>query len=154
MKQIILVCILMMALFSVPAGADLFNDMDVVVNDFNQNADKVPGAVKSLLGNEVIHAVIDMNDGTTMDLKIVTSDMFVTEFEQVDPEDPEFEPTIRVKSNEATVSSLLVSETPTEDFLEAYDNGDVVIEGISFSKTVTLAVSNFVLSVSSFLGLI
>jgi hypothetical protein len=137
-----------------PAGADLFNDMDVVVNEFNQNADKVPGAVKSLLGNEVIHAVISMNDGSTMDLKIVTSDMLVTEFEQVDPADPAFEPTIRVTSNEVTVSSLLESETPTDDFLEAYDNGNIVIEGISFSKTVTLAVSNFVLGVSKFLGLV
>ncbi len=154
MKRILLVFVLVAALFSVPAGADLFNDMDMVVNEFNQNADKVPGAVKSLLGNEVIHAVIDMNDGSTMDLKIVTSDMLVTEFEQVDPEDPTFEPTIRVKSNEATVSSLLVSENPTEDFLEAYDNGNIVIEGISFSKNVTLAVSNFVLGVSKFLGLV
>ena len=45
-----------------PASADLFNEMNQKVLVYNQNVDRVPGVIKSLLGNEEIHGIIDLNE--------------------------------------------------------------------------------------------
>jgi hypothetical protein len=50
---------------------------------YNQNADKVPGLIKNLLGNEEMHGVIDLNDGNKLEVKAVTKDARVIQFTKV-----------------------------------------------------------------------
>jgi hypothetical protein len=46
------------------------------------------------------------------------------------------------------------SETPLETFVEAKDNGDIVIEPVGLVNSVTYTVANVVLKISQLLGLI
>ncbi|WP_135613117.1 hypothetical protein [Methanococcoides sp. AM1] len=141
-------------LFSVPASADLSSELDFVITEFNLNADSAPAPLKGLLGNEDILAVIDMNDGSTLALKIVTKDMIVTDFSAVDPDGSDLSPSIIINTNEKTVRELLGSDDPVNDFLEAYDGGNVKIEAVSIVNKVTLSVGNVILKLSQLLGLV
>lgn len=154
MNRIILTLLIIMALFSVPASADLFSEMDLVVNEYNMNADSVPSPLQSLLGNEDILAVIDMNDGNALALKIVTEDMVVTEFVAVDLDEPNFSPSIIINTNEKTVRELLGSDDPVHDFLGAYDSDNIEIEAVSIVNKVTLSVGNAILKLSQLLGFV
>jgi hypothetical protein len=83
MKKTILISFLLFILLTDPADADLFNEMSQKVLIYNQNVDKVPGVIKSLLGNEEINGIIGSNDGSDMSIKAVTKDAKVIEFTKV-----------------------------------------------------------------------
>jgi uncharacterized protein YxeA len=107
MKKIIV--ILMLFLVLVPmASADIVNDLDNKVNEYNENAKYVPSYLESLLGNEVVKLVIVTDDGDEVYIKAITEDSYITTFEEVD-EDTEFDATMVVGANEATVRTLLMS---------------------------------------------
>lgn len=154
MNRIFLTLLVIATFFSVPASADLFSDMDFVVNEYNTNADCAPDPLKSLLGNEAILAVIDMNNGNNVALKIVTEDMIVTEFSVVDQSVPVFSPSLIITTNEKTVRTLLKSDDPATYFLEAYDSGAIDIEAVSIVNKMTFSVGNIILKLSQLLDLI
>ncbi|WP_440952550.1 hypothetical protein [Methanococcoides sp. FTZ1] len=154
MNRIILALLVIATLFSVPASADAFSQLELVVDDFNMNADSVPGPINSLLGNENILAVIDMDDGSTLALKIVTEDMFITEFSITDSEGSDFTPSLMVYTDEGVVSQLLDSEDPLSVFLDAYDSGGLTIEAVGIVNKVTLSVGNIMLKLSQLLGFV
>jgi hypothetical protein len=83
MKKIIIISFLLFIFLANPASADLFNDMNQRVVAYNQNVDKVPSLVNSLLGNEEIYGIIELNDGSALELKVVTKDATVVEFHKV-----------------------------------------------------------------------
>jgi hypothetical protein len=152
MKKIIILLILLMLLMPV-ASADIFNDLEIKVNDYNQNTEYLPSYLKSLLGDEVIKLVIVADSGDEICIKAVTENAYVTTFEKVS-KDTEFDATMIIGSSEATVRSIIDSETPLETFIEAKDNGDIVIEPVGFVNSVTYTVANVVLKISQLLGFI
>lgn len=83
MKKMMILSFLLLILLANPASADLFTDMNQKVADYNQNVDKVPGVVNSLLGNEEIYGIIEQNDDTVLELKAVTLDSTVVEFQKL-----------------------------------------------------------------------
>ena len=83
MKRIIFISFLLFILVANTASADLFSDMNKKVAAYNQNVDKVPGIVNTLLGNEEIYGVIELSDGNVLELKVVTKDSTVTEFQKL-----------------------------------------------------------------------
>jgi hypothetical protein len=83
MKKIIIISFLLFIFLANPVSADLFNDMNQRVVAYNQNVDKVPSLVNSLLGNEEIYGIIELNDGSALELKVVTKDATVVEFHKV-----------------------------------------------------------------------
>jgi len=83
MKKIIIISFLLFIFLVNPASADLFDDMNQRVVAYNQNVDKVPSLVNSLLGNEEIYGIIELNDGSALELKMVTKDATVVEFHKV-----------------------------------------------------------------------
>jgi hypothetical protein len=150
MKKIIV--ILMLFLVLVPmASADIVNDLDNKVNEYNENAKYVPSYLESLLGNEVVKLVIVTDDGDEVYIKAITEDSYITTFEEVD-EDTEFDATMVVGANEATVRTLLMSSDPLAEFIAAKDNGEIVIEPVGFVNTVKYTVANVVMKVSSLFG--
>ncbi|OFV68388.1 MAG: hypothetical protein SCAL_000064 [Candidatus Syntrophoarchaeum caldarius] len=86
MKKTIFILFLLFILVISPASADLFNEMNQKVLVYNQNVDRVPGVIKSLLGNEEIHGIIDLNDGSKLEVKAVTKEARVIEFGKVGTE--------------------------------------------------------------------
>jgi hypothetical protein len=150
MKKIIV--ILMLFLVLVPmASADIVNDLDNKVNEYNENAKYVPSYLESLLGNEVVKLVIVTDDGDEVYIKAITEDSYITTFEEVD-EDTEFDATMVVGANEATVRTLLMSSDPLAEFIAAKDNGEIVIEPVGFVNTIKYTVANVVMKVSSLFG--
>jgi hypothetical protein len=83
MKKIIIISFLLFIFLANPASADIFDDMNQRVVAYNQNVDKVPSLVNSLLGNEEIYGIIELNDGSALELKVVTKDATVVEFHKV-----------------------------------------------------------------------
>lgn len=83
MKKIIIISFLLFIFLANPASADLFDDMNQRVVAYNQNVDKVPSLVNSLLGNEEIYGIIELNDGSALELKVVTKDATVVEFQKL-----------------------------------------------------------------------
>ena len=83
MKKMIIISFLLFIFLVNPASADLFNDMNQRVVVYNQNVDKVPDFVKNLLGNEEIYGIIELNDGSELEVKVVTKDARVVEFQKL-----------------------------------------------------------------------
>ncbi|WP_406661453.1 hypothetical protein V7O66_02715 [Methanolobus sp. ZRKC3] len=83
MKKIIIISFLLFIFLANPASADLFDDMNQKVVAYNQNVDKVPSFVNSLLGNEEIYGIVELNDGSALELKVVTKDATVVEFQKL-----------------------------------------------------------------------
>ena len=101
----------------------------------------------------MIKLVIVSDAGDEIYIKAVTENAYVTTFEEV-PEDTEFDATMIIGASEATVRSVIDSETPLETFVEAKDNGDIVIEPVGLVNSITYTVANVVLKISQLLGFI
>ncbi len=153
MKKIPVILILLLAMLMPVASADIVEDLENSVNEYNANAEYVPSYLNSLLGNEVIKLVIVTDEGDERYIKAITEDAYITIFEEVN-EDAEFGATMIVGSNEATIRTLLSSSDPLSEFIAAKDNGEIVIEPVGFVNSVKFTVANVVLKVSSFFGLI
>jgi uncharacterized protein YxeA len=151
MKKILVTLMLLLTVFIPVASADIVNDLDNKVNDYNQNAEYVPSYLKSLLGNEVIKLVIVTDDGEERYIKATTEDAYITTFEEVD-KNTEFDATMVVGANEATVRTIINSQNPLQEFIAAKDNGEIVIEPVGLVNTVKYTVANVVMKVSQLFG--
>lgn len=153
MKKILGIFLILILLFIQPVSADIFNDLELKINEYNDVSDQVPSFLNSLLGNEVIQLVIEMNNGEELHIKAITEDSKVTTFEKMDAKD-DIGATIVVGTNEDTVYEVLGSEEPLNTFVDAMDTDNIVIEPIGFANTVTFAVANVMLKLSKILGFI
>ena len=66
----------------------------------------------------------------------------------------EVNPTIIVKTNENTMDNIMNSQKPVDVFLDAFDSGDITIEGVGFGKSITLSIGKAVIKVSQILGIL
>lgn len=66
----------------------------------------------------------------------------------------EVDPTIIVKTNENTMDNIMNSQKPVDVFMDAYDSGDITIEGVGFGKSLTLSIGKLVIKVSQILGIL
>ncbi len=151
MKKILIILMLLLAIMMPVASADIVDDLNIKVDEYNANAEYLPSYLKSLLGNEVIELAIVTDDGDEVYIKAITEDGYITTFEEVD-EDEEFDATMIVGANEATVRSVIRSSDPLAEFIAAKDNGEIVIEPVGLVSTVKYTVANVVLKVSQFFG--
>ncbi|WP_094228878.1 hypothetical protein [Methanolobus psychrotolerans] len=151
MKKIQVILMLLLTILIPVASADIVYDLDIKVNEYNANAEYVPSYLESLLGNEVIKLVIVTDDGEEKYIKAITEDAYITYFEEVD-EDTDFDATMIVGANEATVRSIIRSSDPLKEFIAAKDNGEIVIEPVGFVNSVKYTVANVVMKVSSLFG--
>lgn len=83
MKKILIASFLLLFCLVVPVSAELFVDMNQKVTVYNQNVDMVPNSLKGLLGNEEIYGIIDLNDGNTLEVKLITKDAKIIEFSKL-----------------------------------------------------------------------
>ncbi|WP_370574147.1 hypothetical protein [Methanomethylovorans sp.] len=146
MKRI-LVLLMLLTIFIPVASADIVDDLENKVDEYNQNAQYVPSYLESLMGNEVIKLVIVTDEGEERYIRAVTEESYITAFEEVD-EDAEFNATMVVGANEATVRTIINSQDPLREFIAAKDNGEIVIEPVGLVNTVKYTVANVVMKVS------
>ncbi|MDK2834224.1 MAG: hypothetical protein PWP63_1311 [Methanolobus sp.] len=146
MKRTLLILMVLMVTFIPVASADIVNDLDSKVSEYNQNTEYVPSYLKSLLGNEVIKLVIVTDEGNERYLKAVTEKSHITTFEEVEA-DTQFDATVVVGANEATVRTVLNSRYPLEEFTATKNNGEILIETIGLVSTAKYTVANVAMKV-------
>ena len=77
------------------------------------------------MGDEVIKLVIVTDDGEERYIREVTEESYITTFEEVD-QDTEFNATMVVGANEATVRTIINSQDPLREFIAAKNNGKLI----------------------------
>lgn len=112
---------------------ELFEILKGSVESYNKNLDKVPGAVKTIFGNERIDWSIALKDGT-LRIGVLTKDGAVVEFK----EGGISEPTIKLHSSEAAIRRILESQDPLEEYQKALNSNEVSYEGVGAVKKVKL----------------
>ncbi|MDK2831536.1 MAG: hypothetical protein PWQ75_1288 [Methanolobus sp.] len=140
-----------MAMLMPIASADIVNDLENDVDEYNANVAAVPSYLVTLLGDETIKLVIVDDDGDEVYIKAVTEDAVITSFEEVD-DDEDFGATMVVGANEFTVRSVLRSSDPLSEFTAAKDNGEIVVEPVGVTSTVKYTVASVVMDVTSLFG--
>lgn len=153
MKRTLLILMALLMAFIPVASADIVNDLDSKVSEYNQNTEYVPSYLKSLLGNEVIKFVVVTDDGDERYVKAVTEKSYITTFEEVD-KDAQFDATVVVGANEATIRTVLNSRYPLEEFTAAKNNGEILIETIGLVSTAKYTVANVLMKVSQLFAFI
>lgn len=151
MKKRLVILVLLMAMLMPIASADIVNDLENDVDEYNANVAAVPSYLVTLLGDETIKLVIVDDDGDEVYIKAVTEDAVITSFEEVD-DDEDFGATMVVGANEFTVRSVLRSSDPLSEFTAAKDNGEIVVEPVGVTSTVKYTVASVVMEVTSLFG--
>ncbi|MCQ1535600.1 hypothetical protein FTO70_07900 [Methanosarcina sp. KYL-1] len=118
-------------------ASDLFDLIDSNIEVYNQNLNLAPGFLKSLVGDEEILFVITLEDGGELYAWGVTESAEFIEFEKLESPDGN-EPTITVRSDEATVRSIIDSSSPVQKFSDALKSGKVVVEDAGFLQSLML----------------
>lgn len=130
MKKILIVSFLLFSLLVTTASAELFTEMKQKVTVYNQNVDNVPDPLKDLLGNEEIYGIIHLNDGNTLEVKVITKDGKAIEFSKLGTK-------IAIGKGDADGNSKLtaldalsalqmgVGKLEQDNILDVDENGDV-----------------------------
>jgi hypothetical protein len=150
MKKIMVILMLLAMLMPV-ASADIVDDLESDVDEYNDNVAAVPSYLVTLLGDEEIKLVIVDDDGDEVYIKAITEDASITTFEEMD-EDDDFDASMIVGANEFTVRSVLSSSDPLSEFIAAKDNGEIVVEPVGVTSTVKYTVASVVMEVTSLFG--
>lgn len=153
MRKISILLVLLLTMLVPVASADIVNTLDMKVNEYNENAEYVPSYLKALLGDEVIKLALTADNGEDSYIEVITEDAYITSFKEVD-EDTEFDATMIVVANEDTVESIIDSDHPLKAFIDARDNGEIIIEPVGIVNSVTYTVANGVIKVSQLLDLV
>jgi len=119
---------------------DLFSELSVQAELYNNNFDNVPSLVKRLVASEEIAGTIELENGEMLYVTALMRGGKVGEFYKYDtPNDPNSQlgPTIIVESDEETVRETLDSDDPLRKAVEQMNDGslNVTVEGF-FRKTV------------------
>ncbi len=141
MKKTLCMLIILLFITMSTANAELFNDLDRAVTEYNAYYQDLPSPIKILLGNEDILAGIIMNDGSELKVWLVTEDGRVTEFEKVG-DVSDYRPTVIIATDEDTVRSLITTAAPLPVYEEARASGAISIDPVSFISKAKFAVTD------------
>ena len=100
-------------------ASDLFNDLqkyiDLHMEECVQKYEKLPSSATNLFKNEEFLVTIKLNNGDFLKIKAVKKDTTLMEFSQL-TEGDEFDPSIRVFTNEDTVRDIINYDTDLQAF--------------------------------------
>ncbi len=113
----------------------LFERLSDYVDVYNENLEKMPGFVRMLGGNERIALEIALENGSVLNIGVVTSEGRITEFSKGELEDP----TLRVWTDEATVNSIITSDDPAGSAFYALKRGHIRYSGVGTIKKLRIA---------------
>ena len=133
--------ILLVSFFCAPVASALTEDevKHFFLNIYNPHVDEIiPDIplIKSVFGGQVIHIIIEKQDGN-IELSAVTDpDGYITELESGTPDNP----TLRLISNEAVVQRIRNSDDPVAETNEALINGDISYEGVGVKQEINVTI--------------
>ncbi|HPJ30058.1 MAG TPA: hypothetical protein PLZ42_01560 [Methanothrix sp.] len=133
-KIFILAAALVFAL-SAPGFAIAFEDIQHGVEVYNRGAENAPDILKTLLGDERVQIEISKSDGTVLLAGLETKDGLVVNTTEGEIEDP----TIEVNGSEEAIIGVIESDDPVAAFEEAKDQGEISIEGKTWSARLKVA---------------
>ncbi|WP_298683600.1 hypothetical protein [uncultured Methanomethylovorans sp.] len=153
MKKTLCMLIILFFITMNTASAELFNDLDRAVTEYNAYYEELPSSIQILLGNEEILAGIMMNDGGELNVWLVTENGRVAEFEKVeDVED--YDPTIIIATDEATVRSLINTTDPLSVYEGARSNGTLTIDPVGIVSSAKFLVADLAFKLFKTAGII
>jgi len=133
-----------------PARADLFDNMNASVYVYNNNVDMVPGIVRSLLGNEITYITIALDNGNTLEVKMVMKDAKIVQFERIIGFDESA--TIKVATNEQIVGNIMGSADPIGAFTNAMDSGALKVEGTGIVMYAIIKSLSILMGIAKLIG--
>jgi len=133
---------------SAPGFAIAFEDIQHGVDVYNQGAENAPDILKALLGDERVQIEVSKSDGTVLLAGLDTKDGLVVNTTAGEIEDP----TIVVNATEDAITRVIESDDPAAAFEEAKDNGEISIEGTTWSARLKVAAALSSTAVLSFLA--
>lgn len=133
-------------LFKAPDDAangenDLFSELSVSAELYNENFDEVPLLFKRLVGSQEIALRIEQDDGDMLYATALMRGGMVGEFYSYNtPEDPnsKFGPSMTVETDEQTVRQILDSEDPLKKAVQSMNEGTLVVEVEGFFRKAVL----------------
>jgi putative NIF3 family GTP cyclohydrolase 1 type 2 len=150
-----LAVLLTVSLAGMPAAAavqesDNSTDAEDVAAAYNENVDDLPDVIKNRATNERVELTIETSDGETVTYTAITDDEArVTELRE-----GSHDPTLRVSTDEATIREVANADNTGAAASEAYESGDIRIEGVGVVNSVTVEVVKVGHSIGSSLGLL
>lgn len=130
----------------VDGGSDLFETMESMVDEYNQNIGDVP-FVASLIGGERINAEFSLSDGSTLIVGITTdSDAKITSFEEGEISDP----TLMAYTSEDTVLYIINSDDPVSAAQDALDSGAIRLEGVGVGNKIQVGAMKIAMKIAGF----
>ncbi|GEM_PF-828863 len=144
MKKILLILLILVFITMGTSSAELFSDLDRAVTEYNAYYEELPSPLKVLLGNERILANITMNDGSELDVYLVTENGRVDEFEKVGQVE-DYQPTVIITADEDTVTSLINTTDPLSVYEAASENGTITVDPVGLVSTAKFLVYDNVL---------
>jgi hypothetical protein len=125
---------------TIPAAALTQEDAKHFLLDiYNPNVSKIiPDLplIKNVFGNQIIHIIVTKPGGNIELGAATNSEGYITNLTDGAPKDP----TLRLKSDEATVDKIINSSDPVKETNEAFKSGKITYEGVSLGNIVIVAI--------------
>ncbi len=146
--------ILVSLLLIVPASAITVEEAEHFLLDvYNPNVEKIiPDLplVKDVFGGQVIHIIIEKEGGNIEFGAITDSNGYITNLTRGEPSNP----TMRLKSDEATIDRIINSDDPVKETKEALLAGKITYEGVTLINQIKVAIIKLVQWFAQLFGLI
>ncbi|NJE25415.1 hypothetical protein E3E22_02000 [Thermococcus sp. MV5] len=110
----------------------LFDLLRGYVPIYNENADNLPGFIKRIVGDERIDLEIALENGSVLNIGIVTEDGRIVEFSKGKIS----KPTMRVWTSEDVARRIINSEDPVSTGVNALKMGEIRYSGVGFKRTL------------------
>ena len=120
---------------------DLFAELSVKAELYNQKFDKVPMLFQRLVGSEQIAGRIKLENGEMLYVTFIMTGGKVDDFYRYDnPDGPysKFEPSIIVETDKQTVRKILDSDDPLREALNGMNEGSFKVEAKGFFQNAEL----------------
>lgn len=126
---------------------------DFLLDVYNPNVENIiPDLplIKNVFGGQVIHIIIN-NTSENIEFGATTDpNGKITNLERGAPK----EPTLRLKSDEETIETIITSDTPTKETQEALLNGKITYEGITIGNKIKVTIIKLVQGIAQLFGVI
>lgn len=128
----------------------LVGDLQELKETYNENLDEVPDFVEEELADERVEAVVTTDDGTYRYHAETGEDARVETLERGGADDP----TVRVRTDAETLREIRDADDPAAAAVDAYDRGEITIEGVGVADTVRVEAVKAAVAVGRVLGLL
>lgn len=149
MKYLISLAVMLFLFLSVVGAAIDFNNLNVYVDYYNNEIDRAPSVLKSMVGDENLNIIVLMNNGSTSTYGFEIKNAKIIRYSPTGLDSS----TIDVQATEGAINDVLKANDPIAAYQEAEREGQMKITGKTFKTNIKI---NAVLSsggiIKSFLG--